>query len=55
MQMIPAILLLVCSFEQIIPELESILLDISQWFINKNLKANAGKFNLFLSHMRSKQ
>ena len=48
-------LLLVCSFEQVIPELKSILLDISQCFINNNLKANAGKFNLFLSHMRSKQ
>ena len=37
------------SFEQIIPELESILLEISQWFMNNNLKANAGKFHLFLS------
>ena len=37
------------SFEQIIPELEIILLDISQWFMNNNLKANAGKFHLFLS------
>ena len=37
------------SFEQIIPELESILSDISQWFMNNNLKANAGKFHLFLS------
>ena len=36
------------SFEQIISELESILLDISQWFMNNNLKANAGKFHLFL-------
>ena len=37
------------SFEQIIPELESILSDISQWFMNNNMKANAGKFHLFLS------
>ena len=37
------------SFEQIIPELESILSDISQWFMNNNLKANAGKFHLFFS------
>ena len=37
------------SFEQIIPELESILSDISQWFMNNNLKANAGIFHLFLS------
>ena len=37
------------SFEQIIPELEIILSDISQWFMNNNLKANAGKFHLFLS------
>ena len=37
------------SFGQIIPELESILSDISQWFMNNNLKANAGKFHLFLS------
>ena len=37
------------SFEQIIPELEIILSDISQWFMNNNPKANAGKFHLFLS------
>ena len=37
------------SFEQIFPELESILSYISQWFMDKNLKANAGKFDLFLS------
>ena len=37
------------SFEQIIPELESMLLGISQWFVNNNLKSNAGKFHLFLS------
>ena len=37
------------SFEQIIPKLESILSDIIQWFMNNNLKANAGKFHLFLS------
>ena len=37
------------SFEQIIPESESILLHIPQWFMNNNLKANAGKFHLFLS------
>ena len=36
------------SFEQIIPELESILSDISQWFMNNNLKTNAGKCHLFL-------
>ena len=36
------------SFEQIIPELEIILSDISQWFMNNNLKGNAGKFHLFL-------
>ena len=29
------------SFGQIIPELESILSDISQWFIKNNLKANS--------------
>ena len=37
------------SFGQIIPELASILSDISQWFMNNNLKATAGKFHLFLS------
>ena len=37
------------SFGQIIPKLENILSDISQWFMNNNLKANAGKFHLFLS------
>ena len=37
------------SFGQIIPELESILSDISQWFMNNNLKTSAGKFHLFLS------
>ena len=37
------------SFEQIIPALESILSDISQCFMNNNLKANAGEFHLFLS------
>ena len=37
------------SFGQMIPELESILSDISQWFMNNNLKANAGKFHLFPS------
>ena len=37
------------SFGQIVPELESILSDISQRFMNNNLKANAGKFHLFLS------
>ena len=37
------------SFDQIIPKLESILSDISQWFMNNNLKANARKFHLFLS------
>ena len=34
------------SFEQIIPELEIILSNISQWFTNNNLKANAGKLEL---------
>ena len=37
------------SFEQIIPKLESILSDISQYFMKNNLKTNAGKFHLFLS------
>ena len=37
------------NFKQTIPELESILSDISQWFMNNNLKANAGIFHLFLS------
>ena len=37
------------SFEQIIPELERTLSDVSQWFMNNNLKANAGKFHLILS------
>ena len=37
------------SSEQIISELESILSDISQWLMNSNLKANSGKFHLFLS------
>ena len=37
------------SFEQIIPELEIILLDILQLFMSNNLKANAGKVDLFLS------
>ena len=35
------------SFEQIIPELEIILSDVSQWFMNNNLNTNAGKFDLF--------
>ena len=37
------------SFEQIILELDSILTDFSQRSMNNNLKANAGKCNLFLS------
>ena len=37
------------SFEQIIPKLESILSDVSQWFLKNNLKANTGRFHLFLS------
>ena len=37
------------SFENFIPKLESILSDISQWFMNNNLKVNAEKFHLFLS------
>ena len=43
------------SFEQIIPELESILSDISQWFMNNNLKANAVKFYLFLSPYKNQR
>ena len=42
------------SFAQIIPALESILSDITQWFMNINLKANAGKFHLFLSPYEDK-
>ena len=37
------------GFEKIIPKLESILSDITQWFMNNNLRVNAGKFHLFLS------
>ena len=37
------------SFEQIIIELDSILTDFSQRSMNNNLKANAGKSNLFVS------
>ena len=37
------------SFEKIIPGLESILSDTSQWFLNNNLKTTAGKLHLFLS------
>ena len=37
------------SSEQINPGLKTILLNISQWFMNNNLYANAGKFHLFLS------
>ena len=37
------------SFEQIILELDSISTDFSQRSMNNNLKANAGKFDLFLS------
>ena len=37
------------SSEQINAGLKTILLDISQWFMNNNLYANAGKFHLFLS------
>ena len=36
------------SFEEIIPELESILSDMSQWFMDNNLKDNAGKIHVFL-------
>ena len=43
------------SFGQIIPELESILLDISQWFMNSNLKANVGKFQIFLSQYQDQR
>ena len=35
------------SFEQIIPKLESLLSDISQWFMNNNLQANAAKIPSF--------
>ena len=49
MQIIPLLLLLALSFEQIVPKLESILWDILQWITKYNLKANAGKFRLFLS------
>ena len=37
------------NFGQIIPELENILSDMSQRFMNDNLKANPGEFPLFLS------
>ena len=43
------------SFGKIIPELESILSDISQLFMNNNLKANAGKLHLFFSQMSTKR
>ena len=42
------------NFEQIIPDLERILTDISQCFMNNNLKANTGKF-IFSVHMRAKR
>ena len=37
------------SFEKIIPELETILLDILQWLMKNNLKANTEIFYLFLN------
>ena len=37
------------SLQEVILELESTLSEISQWFMNNNLEANAGKFHLFLS------
>ena len=37
------------NFGQIIPELENILSDMSQRFMNDNLKANPGEFHLFLN------
>ena len=37
------------SFEQIILESENILLDISQWFMSNNLKANAAIFHFFVN------
>ena len=45
---VPQRTILGISIEQIIPESESILSDISQCFMNNNLEANAGKFHLFL-------
>ena len=36
------------SFEKIIPELETILLDILQWLMKNNLKANTEIFYLLL-------
>ena len=53
--MIPPLFATGMSFEQIIPELESILSDISQWFMNNNLKANARNSIFFLAHMRTKR
>ena len=45
----------VMSFEQLIPELENILWDISQWFMNNNLKTNVWKLHFFSAHMRTKR
>ena len=39
------------SFEQIISKLESLLSDISQWFMNNNLQANAAKIPSFSQPM----
>ena len=43
------------SFEQIISELESILLDISQWFMNNNQKAKLENSIFFSAHMSTKR
>ena len=45
----------VMSFEQLIPELENILWDISQWFMNNNLKTNVWKLHFFSAHMSTKR
>ena len=42
------------SFGQIIPELKSILSDISQWFMNNNLKLMLENSVFFSAHMRTK-
>ena len=45
----------VMSFEQLIPELENILWDISQWFMKNNLKTNVWKLHFFSAHMSTKR
>ena len=37
------------TFEEIIYELETVMADISNWFLENNLKANEGKYHLLLS------